>query len=353
MPYWRFKGTLLASVLDGTRQRFIDVSQAAADGAHFPVSLGLRSQALKLRFLQPDHPGHFLKPTIPPSRVLQGLAARFTPCLPKPVLHQAYLGETLSLIWSPFYLDGARRLCDAVLAEPISEPLPETFAPDDLPGGAADTRLRFVATLCPACGWDLEGRRDSMVLNCRNCDTCWHPADDGLRPLQFGRLPVADPSRQNLYMPFWRIAAQVKGLALETYADLVRLANLPKVVQKSWQALPFHFWVMAFKVQPQAFARLARTMTLGQPVEDPVPGLPRDIFPVTLPARQACAALKVLLAGFMTPREELPELMPQVEITPSRCLLVYVPFEIRPHEYVQPRYHLAINRNMIALAGNL
>ncbi len=353
-PYWRFKGMLFSSAPSGMQQRFIDISHPAAAGDPFPVSLGLRSQALKLRFVQPDHEGFFLKPTTPPSQVLHALTTRFNPSLPKPILHQAYVGETLSLIWSPFYLDGARRLCDAVLNQPISETLPDAFSPSLYPGGAADARLRFVATLCPACGWDLEGSRESLVLNCRNCNTCWHPTADGLSRLNFGHLPGADPGQKILFMPFWRIKASVTGLDLENYADLVHLANLPKAVQSGWKAIPFHFWVMAFKVQPQVFVRLARVMTLSQPFEELLETLPREsLHPVTLAAGQAFEALKILLASFLTPREDLAALLPQVEVSPLSCLLAYIPFEIRPHEYVQPRYHLAINRNMVALAGNL
>src|SRR3989339_2060059 len=40
------------------------------------------------------------------------------------------------------------------------------------PRAPAD-RFRFVPTLCPHCGWDMEGQKDSLVLICRNCDSAW------------------------------------------------------------------------------------------------------------------------------------------------------------------------------------
>lgn len=352
VPYWRFKGLLFASTGSGIQQRFIDVSQLALAEPHLPVSVGLRSQALKLRFLRPDQSGYFLTPAIAPSAVLKGLEARFTPSLPTPVWHLAYVGESLSLIWSPFYVNAGRRLQDAVLDKPVGGLLPETFNPLTIAGGAADSRLQFVSTLCPACGWDLEGSRDSLVLNCRNCQTCWHPTRDGLAPLRYAHLSLA--GQRGIFLPFWRIKATVTGVRLESYADLVRVANLPRVVQPGWESITFYFWVMAFKVQPQGFLRLARVMTLSQPRAELVEALPaEELFPVTLPVEEAFAASKILLASFITPVEDLAELLPRISVKPESYLLTYVPFELRPHEYVQPQYHLAINRNMIALSKHL
>jgi hypothetical protein len=42
-----------------------------------------------------------------------------------------------------------------------------------------------------------------------------------------------------------------------------------------------------------------------------------------------------------------------IQIKPSRYLLVYLPFEIRHHDLVQTTFNIAVNRNQLALAGNL
>ena len=62
-PYWRFKGMLFACAGNDIRHQFVDVSTQAVGSQSFPVSLGLRSQALKLKFVTPETVGRFLKPT--------------------------------------------------------------------------------------------------------------------------------------------------------------------------------------------------------------------------------------------------------------------------------------------------
>ena len=70
-PYWRFKGMLFSCVENGIKHRFLDASHQAVDSRYFPVSVGLRSQALKLKFVTPETPGRFLKPTQPFEEVMQ------------------------------------------------------------------------------------------------------------------------------------------------------------------------------------------------------------------------------------------------------------------------------------------
>ena len=61
-PYWRFKGMLFSCVESGIKHRFIDASHQAVESGYFPISVGLRSQALKLNFVVPESRGYFLKP---------------------------------------------------------------------------------------------------------------------------------------------------------------------------------------------------------------------------------------------------------------------------------------------------
>ena len=48
-PYWRFKGVLLFTTPAGNDYKFVDVSHCAADIPGFPLTLGLRAQAMKLK----------------------------------------------------------------------------------------------------------------------------------------------------------------------------------------------------------------------------------------------------------------------------------------------------------------
>ena len=117
-PYWRFKGMLFFCGPSGIQNRFVDVSHQAIDAPIFPNSVGVRSQAMKLRFATADMDGRFLKPRQSFDKFLSSFQERFGKSLPKPILHQSNIGETLSLIYSPFYLTD--KLHDAILDKPLS-----------------------------------------------------------------------------------------------------------------------------------------------------------------------------------------------------------------------------------------
>jgi len=349
-PYWRFKGMLFSCVESGIKHRVIDVSHQAVESVYFPISVGLRSQALKLNFVLPESRGYFLKPTRPFNRVMDSVKNRFNTSLPKPIYHQSHIGETLSLIYSPFYAED--KLFDAILNQPVSPVLPDGFDATLLQGGRPDGRINFIPTLCPACGWDLEGQRDTLVLNCKNCNSVWRPDADGFNTLKFGFMSTKE--KNIMYLPFWRIKTDVTGITLNSYADLVRIANIPKAVQKKWEDVEFRFWAMAFKVRPQVFVSLARNITLIQPQQKLVRELPDDpLYPVTLPIEETIESLKINLASFMKPQKDLFPILSDITIKPKSYLLVYIPFIEHHHEFIQPELHLSINKNQLKLASNL
>jgi len=358
-PYWRFKGMLFSCLPAEIKERFIDVSHQAIGSMHFPFSVGFRSQALKLRFATADIPGRFLTPALKFEEVVDQFIERFSRDLGKPVLHQAQIGEAVSIIYAPYYMKADGRLYDAVLNEPAAATLAEELDLDAFTGGAAPFRMDFLATLCPHCGWDLEGRRDSLVLACRNCHRAWKARGKRLTELKLAHLPAGGDGKV-LYLPFWRIKADVSGLPLESYADMVRAANLPRVPQPEWEKIAFRFWGPAFKVRPQFYLRLATSVTLNQPVAKLAPRLPpanasadAPTHPVNLPLGEAVETLKLNIASFLTPRERVSELLPQIEIAARKFLLVYLPFEERHHEYVHAGMNLAIHKNQLQLAHNL
>lgn len=349
-PYWRFKGMLFSCVDSGIKNRFMDASHQAVESRHFPVSVGLRSQALKLNFVTPETAGYFLKPTLPFDNVMEIFANRLNTSLPKPIFYQSHIGETLSLIYSPFYMDG--KIYDAILNKPVASLPSNDFDAMRLPGGRPDGNIQFVPTLCPACGWDLHGQRDSLVLNCKNCNSVWRPSRNELKRMNFAS--ILERENDFFYLPFWRITAEVSGITLNSYADLVKIANLPKAIQKDWDAIKFRFWTLAFKVRPQSFLRLGRNITLSQPQKKLEKELPdARIYPVTLPISEAIESLTINLASFMKPQKDLFPILQDITIKPISYLLVYIPFVEKHHEFIQPDFHLAINKNQLALASNL
>ncbi len=352
-PYWRFKGMLFSCVSDGVRHKFIDLSHQAALLRDFPVSLGFRSQALTLRFVTPETEGRFLPVRLPLDQAMQAFKQNFNVPLPKPIFHQTHVGEHLSLVYTPFYV--ADRLHDAVLNEPIGEGLPSDIDQALSAAGPSDWSLNFLSVLCPACGWDLDGARDTLVLHCRNCDSAWKPDQNRLERLNVGHLPLMSESREPvLYLPFWRIRAAIGGIRLDTYTDLVRTANLPIVPRAGRHAVPFLFWSPAFKIRPQTYLALAAMMTLAQPQDQPSAGLPgAELHPVTVSIADAADSLKIILAAFVKPRKVFYPRLSTITVQPQRHLLVYVPFVRSRHDLIQPRLKISLPTNQLALAGNL
>ncbi|UCD81246.1 MAG: hypothetical protein JSW26_07425 [Desulfobacterales bacterium] len=334
----------------GIANRFVDISQQAIDTPHFPFSVGVRSQAMKIRFVTPDTAGRFLKPRQSHQKIFANFEQRFGKSLPKPITHQAHIGEALSLIYSPFYENG--KLYDAVLDKPLSNGLPEDFGIEDFAEDNPRGHIHFIFTLCPNCGWDLEGERDALVLRCKNCNSTWYPVGKKLKQLKFAHVP--GQGTNTIYLPFWRIKAEISGLQLNSYADLIKVANLPKAVQSDWQDMDFRFWIPAFKVRPKIFLRLASQITVVQPQKDLLPQLPDGRFhPGNLPVEEAIESLKLTLADFMKPRKTLAERLPAIKVDAKKFSLVYFPFNEEHHEYIQPEYQIAINKNVMTLSKNL
>ncbi|XPS86328.1 hypothetical protein Dvar_43460 [Desulfosarcina variabilis str. Montpellier] len=355
-PYWRFKGMLFSCLPSGIQNRFLDVSHQAVQSPIFPASVGLRSQAMKLRFVSPDTAGWFLRPTLPFKQVMQTFLDRFNRDLPSPVLHQSHIGESLSMIYAPFYKDqlyAGQQIVDAVLNQPVSKAMDEPFDVNTWSGGPADYRINFIPTLCPHCGWDMQGSRDALVLHCNNCASMWKASQKGMTRVNVAHLP-ADTGNEIVYLPFWRIRADVLGISLATYADLIKVANLPKVVQPGWNKRRFYFWGPAFKLQPRSFLRLTHHITVSQPFDELVAKIPKGaMHPVNLPVSESAETLKLNVAGIMRPQKRVETHIAEINTTPRGYLLVYLPFEKHHHDLVQTTFGIAINRNQLALSTNL
>ena len=74
---------------------------------------------------------------------------------------------------------------------------------------------------------------------------------------------------------------------------------------------------------------------------------------VALPVTEAIESLKINLASFVKPKNQLAEILHAIGITAKRFALVYVPFVEKHHEFIQPDLQYAINKNILALSENL
>jgi hypothetical protein len=344
VPYWRLRGSSFTVNATGVNHRFLDNSVLAADFPGLPHSLGLRPQVLKLRFAIPATEGRFIRTERTSAEVLPGLAAP-----PRGSFLQGFIGETVSLIYAPLLLRGDT-LCDAVLDKPVCpcgndqrERLHN--APSARPGP-----VRFIPTLCPHCGWDMEGEKDSLVLLCRNCNAAWTCPGESFERVEFAVMrPPPGTDQIAIHLPFWRMRARIDGISLESYADLIRIANLPKAVTPAFAAEPLRFWSPAFKVQPALYLRWARQMTVFRPSGETEELLPKTpLYPVTLPLRDASDGIVLTLAQMITDRRRLFPKLADLRIMLEESRLEYHPFRQSRSEFLHPSLRTALDRTALA-----
>ena len=350
-PYIRFKGIVYLCGETSIKHRVLDITRLGATFKKLPMSLGLKPQAIKMKFVTPDVAGSFLTCSMKVDDVLGQVGRHTSIYSPGNFFHRAYIGEALSLIYLPMFVRG-NRVFDAVANQPVAE-LPEgesIFDPamDDNPGW----QITFMPTICPNCGWNLDGERDSVVLTCNNCDTVWEALEG--RFVQVGFNTVPGRGEDIAYLPFWKIAATVKGLEINSYADFIRVTNQPRVVQKSWEDRNMFFWIPAFKIRPRIFMHLSRQMTIAQEDFDVVEEIPKkNLYPVTLPQSEAIQSLKITLASSVISKKKIFPLLPQVSCNTGEATLVYLPFNDTGHEMVQEHMRISIHKKTLEFGRRL
>ena len=355
VPYWRFKGMAFFSKADQIGHKLIDLSSMASRHSFLPHSLGVRPQVLKLKFVSPELDGKFFDASVPLKTVMKAIQKQLHSAggnaLADPLLLKAFVGDTVSLIYSPLFIKG-KMFHDAILGEPIAE-IPEGFVDDLLSfSQQPDWGVKFVSTLCPHCGWDLLGERDSVALFCKNCDSAWEASQMLLEKVDFGMTPGKETP--STYLPFWVMKTRIEELNLRSYADLVRVANVPKVMKKEWEGLDLNFWAPAFKVPPQIFLGLTKCMTISQPGEPFEASLPKaSLYPVTLPVSEAMESIKVTLANIASNKQEIFPRLSEINVQLDKFLLVYLPFHFNGTEFINSRTQSCIHKNYLKLGKNL
>jgi len=339
VPYLRFKGTVAHCQGFKIGHRIIDVTHLGAMYKRFPISLGLRPQAMKMRFLSPETQGRFLRRPMKPNRVLAYIARQSVKGS-EPLYHQTFIGEAYSVIYLPTYLDETR-LVDAITNKTICN-LPEGEDPyedamDKVPGW----NVAFLATICPKCGWDLAGDKSSVVLTCNNCDTAWEAYQNKLVPVEYSTVP--GQNSDSFYLPFWKVEAEAHGAEINSFADFVRTTRQPVVIRPQWEDMPLTFVIPGFKIRPRIFLRLCAQMTLSQARfkdEQTIPDA--NLHPVTLPRGEASQSLKITLASSaVTKKSVFPEL-PKIRFVPKKFTLTYYPFYLHGQDLIQEDLQISV-----------
>jgi len=345
VPYLRFRGSVFSCHMEAIHSRIVDITQLGVPFKRFPVSLGLRPQAMKMRFA-PMHPaGSFLKCVLKPQDLLARAGRHDELTTAEGVFHRALIGETVSLIYLPLYMDH-ETLYDGITRVPIAR-LPQegdmlASVTDPQPGW----KLAFLATLCPRCGWDLTGERDSVVLTCRNCETAWEAR--GGRFVQIDYETVAEDEPEALYLPFWKMPVQTTGIPIASYADFIRVTHQPRVIQKTWEDQDMIFLSPAFKIRPNQLLYLSKQLTFVQLSQKAGKRLPRrNLFPVTLPLGEAIQGITITLAGLAVNKKKVIPRLSEVRVAVRGASLVYLPFQETAHDLIQEHTQVSINKKAL------
>jgi hypothetical protein len=342
IPYWRFKGSSFFIQGLDVSSEFVDTSKVALDVPELPFSLGIRPQALKLRFVVPRMQG----------RILSHLP--FSACSPSSSKKKTFIGEMVSLIYAPFFFKNGI-IHDAILNRPVDGWRPSGQEKLLAAADALPWKLTARSTLCPQCGWDLEGEKNSLALMCRNCSTIWTCTGEKLESQSFEVIAAGSQVEKPLvYLPFWRIHADIKGIDLASCADLIRFANLAKPVTEKAEQTSLAFWTPAFKIKPITFLHWATHMTTTQPEWTSNSEISKESFsPVTLPAKEATEAVVMIIARLMADKRELSSTLANTQISSYDACLVYHPFIVGPSELIHVHTGLAIDRASFSFGNNM
>jgi hypothetical protein len=177
IPYWRFKGVAYSVIPFEVRHRFLDATLLASSHRMLPVTLGIKPQALKLRFASGEIKGTFVKPQLSLQEAVMRIQKQFQvlegSLLNRPPFHREFIGELGSLIFFPVFVrNGA--IVDGILGKVIG---PERdLVLNEAPSGIPEQwQIKPISTLCPNCGNALKGGRESILLFCTICHGCMEP----------------------------------------------------------------------------------------------------------------------------------------------------------------------------------
>jgi len=354
VPYWRIKG--MAFSCDGdyeVRESLLDATHRASEDLLFPKSLGLRPQALKLRFVTSETGANVVKPSMAFAAAFSEIQAALPLCTqadqPTGPFYSTFVGEQVSIVYAPFYIR-ENVVFDGILGEPLhSTRLVKDFIPAR---ETADGAVKILPALCPNCGADLDGGRESIGFFCTNCNSCWYLTGNSLERIPFSVMPDVDSD--SVHLPFWRIKVRFQVIDLESFADLVRMANLPRVIKREWESQVLVFYVPAFKVNAGLLLRIARMFTINQPqdtTETDAP--PAQPYPITFPAHEAAESIKVIIATLMAMKKKLWPTLKDVNIFPTESCLVYMPFRRQGQDLIYSPMRFSVSVNSLKYGEHL
>ena len=353
-PYLRFKGNIFYCKGKFQKYKVVDTTQQGTSARALPVSLGLRPQAMPVSLVTEETEGTFLRQTVKAKMLLER-AALLTEIdsegIKAPFYHRAYIGDTLSCIYLPLYVDNGV-LYDAV----TNKALAHGGSTERMKESGSEYRSswapHFLATLCPQCGDSLAGEQDSLVLSCHNCHTSWEEKQGKFHSIAWSC--IVSKNERMYHLPFWKLRVRSTNPDLDTFADFLRLTNQPLVVMEKHSKMELVFWIPAFKVRPSTYLRLSKNITLRQAkISKGNVEMVKRMHPVTLQRKEALQSLKSVLAGSALNKRKLLPQLPEMHFQALSTELVYLPFHDKGHDFVQEQTGISLAKSVLRFGRKL
>jgi hypothetical protein len=346
-PYWRTRGMAVSGSLSRGEERFVDMAWPAADLPFLPSELGLSARVFRMCLLSSQKKGKFFKTRISNGEIEPHSVAIETgatvPDKGSSLGLERVIAPTASLVYVPIFIRG-EQVFDGLGNRPLK--LKARVDLEEFPMEEQDPSwlVRFKPALCPYCGSDLQGEKESYVFLCRNCDRAWESHQDGLKKVDFRFLPAgSQPS--SYWLPFWKIGNGIKGSFTPGYSFVPGSTGGRGSEPKPNNETPL--WFPAFKISPSLFITITRAINFRPPPtlrfkEKTFPG---TCHPVTLSEAQALSGMAALGPPFL---KTYPFNRDPSSLKPSGSpLLVYLPFRLQGNEWVQEDISLGINKNAL------
>lgn len=353
VPYWRSKGIKFSIRAGGIQESVIDRTWNASGYPCFPSSLGIRPQTLGLRLIEPDDPRRLLPATLspeedPPEYPLPSLVGRDWPEEEDPLLFRTFLRDALSLLYLPT-LPREDTIYDAIDRKAFGPVPPGLVSGEPATDGRNPCHYHFVPALCPNCGNDLNGEKESSIVFCPNCLIGFSVSNGRLQEVPF--VVVNGNSTTDMFLPFWRIRVEPQGLPLpKTTGRILAGGRMQQFDREN-----FFFWVPAFKINPQLFLRLGHRTTIAQLQVEPLSAMPllSSIQPVTIPLAEAVKSVKLLLA-LLSPKDlDLLSRLNDLSVEVKEARPALVPFEQAGCELANRQILVAVHTNALKYGRNL
>ncbi len=346
VPYLRFRGSVYSCINNNIEHQVVDTSLIGVPQLTIlPPSLGIRPQAMKSSFATTKLNGTFLKCYLSVDDVIERAGTLQSAQQGQQLFHRACIGETVSRIYQPLFLSG-NKLGDAITGNLLAK-LPhgmDSLAKAIDPYPFLD--LEFLPTLCPQCGWDLDGASDSVVLTCSHCNTAWEANGNKFTRVNF--TSFQGENQQPIFLPFWKIEVNCQGIKLDNFADFAQLTNMPIAPQPAWKERKMSFWIPAFKVRPKIFLRLATQLSSSYTKMAEEEVMPDRCHPVNMPKSEAMESLKVILANSAANRRKILPMLPQISVAASSATLFYLPFDDSGYDLRQQQTRITLNKQILA-----